>query len=84
MVCFPNILCLKQHVSYVPNAEIKRQGHRFKLMHLDRRHIREDQLYGRHDGLFAEEQLAHGRPCLVLSHDVIGHRDKVTAAAIER
>jgi hypothetical protein len=50
----------------------------------DRLHIRADPLYGRHDDFFAEEQLAHTRPCLLLTDDVIGHRDKVTAAAIER
>jgi hypothetical protein len=56
----------------------------FNLMHLDQRHFHEDPLYGRHDDFFAEKQLAHSRPCLVLTHDVIGHRDKVTTAAIER
>ena len=56
----------------------------FNLKHLDQRDIRKDPLYGRHDDLFAEEQLAHGRFGLVLTHDVIGHRDEVTTATIER
>jgi hypothetical protein len=54
------------------------------LEHLYRRHIREEQLYRRHDDLFAEEHLAHGSLGLVLTHDVIGHRDKITTATIER
>jgi len=54
------------------------------LNNLDQRQIHDAPLYGRHDYLLAEEQLAHSRPCLVLSDDVIGHRDKVTTAAIER
>ena len=69
---------------YLPNAEIKDEEISFNFKHLDQRHIREAPLYGRHDDLLAEEKFAHTRPCLVLSDDVIGHRDKVTAAAIER
>ena len=68
----------------MPNPEIKDEGIGFNFKHLDQRHIRANPLYGRHDDLLAEEKFAHTRPCLVLSDDVIGHRDKVTAAAIER
>jgi hypothetical protein len=74
-----------RHFAFVPNAEIKDEMIGFNLSNLDQRHIREAApLYGRHDDLLAEEQFAHTRPCLLLTDDVIGHRDKVTAAAIER
>ena len=75
---------ISRQVRKVPNAEIKEEVIGFNPKNLDRLHIRADPLYGRHDDLLAEEQFAHTRPCLVLSDDVIGHRDKVTAAAIER
>jgi hypothetical protein len=70
-------------VRRVPNAEIKDEVIGFNLSNLDQRHTREAPLYGRHDDLLAEEQFAHTRPGLLLTDDVIGHRDKVTAAAIE-
>jgi hypothetical protein len=72
------------NLSNVPNAEIEKRMIGFNLKHLDQCDIRKDPLYRRHDDLFAEEQLAHGRFGLVLTHDVIGHRDEVTTATIER
>jgi hypothetical protein len=92
------ILSFRSHAAYFRSAvkghDEKRpwyQMEKFKdkviginLKHLYRRHIREAHLYRRHDDLFAEEQLAHGRLGLVLTHDVIGHRDKITTATIER
>jgi hypothetical protein len=79
----------------LPNSDIARRDRNFAFVcqmrnlnmrrsNPDQRHFCEDPLYGRHDNLVAEKQLAHSRPCLVLTHDVIGHRDKVTTAAVER
>jgi hypothetical protein len=84
LVCTTDSDRIWLHVRKVPNAEIKDEAIGLNLSYLDQRHIREAPLYGRHDDLLAEEQFAHTRPCLLLTDDVIGHRDKVTAAAIKR